>query len=279
MGLIIIRYNKMENIKTGLVLSGGGTKGIAHAGVLKFLLEQNIEINMISGTSAGALAGALFAFGKTPEEILKFFQSVNFFHWRHFVFNKPGIVSSQIFRIYLDPIFADLKIKDAKIPLLLAATDLCSGTLEVFDEETKVVDAIISSAAIPGVATPFRLNGKVYCDGGVIDNFPVDLVLDKADKIIGVYLSPLNKVTPERVSSIRSVTQRALDILIDRGERYKFKYCDWLISLNELEHYGSFETKLHRMEDIFNIGYEVAKKTFSPDFYTKKSSSSDEENK
>jgi predicted acylesterase/phospholipase RssA len=64
--------------RTGLVLSGGGTKGIAHAGVLKFLEEQQIKVDVISGTSAGALVGALYAYGKSPEDILAFFQSVHF---------------------------------------------------------------------------------------------------------------------------------------------------------------------------------------------------------
>lgn len=58
--------------RTGLVLSGGGTKGIAHAGVLKFLEEKQIKVDVISGTSAGALVGALYAYGKSPEDILAF---------------------------------------------------------------------------------------------------------------------------------------------------------------------------------------------------------------
>lgn len=95
--------------RTGLVLSGGGTKGIAHAGVLKFLEEKQIKVDVISGTSAGALVGALYAYGKSPEDILAFFQSVHFFNWKHLVFNKPGIVSSDIFRIYLEPIFGNSK--------------------------------------------------------------------------------------------------------------------------------------------------------------------------
>jgi len=72
--------------KTGLVLSGGGTKGIAHAGVLKFLNEQNIDVDILSCCSAGSIVGCLYAVGKTPEEILDFFNSVYFFNWKHFTF-------------------------------------------------------------------------------------------------------------------------------------------------------------------------------------------------
>lgn len=251
----------MEKFNTGLVLSGGGTKGIAHAGVLRFLEEQNIKIDIIAGTSAGALVAALYGFGQTTEEILKFFQSVNFFHWKHFVINQPGIVSSDIFRTYLKPILGKAKIKDSKIPLLLTATDLCSGKLEVFDEETSVIDAIISSAAIPGIATPHTLGEKVYCDGGVVNNFPADLLSEKAERLIGIYLSPIIKINKHQVKSIRSVLTRALDIILDRSERYKFSYCKWMITLPELNDYSGFETKKVHFEEMFDIGYHAAKET------------------
>ena len=64
----------------GLILSGGGSKGLAHAGVIKFLEEQNIRPDRIAGTSAGSIVGALYAWGKTPEEILTFFKSIYLFH-------------------------------------------------------------------------------------------------------------------------------------------------------------------------------------------------------
>ena len=74
---------KSKNI--GIVLSGGGSKGIAHAGTLQFLEDQGIKPSILSGTSAGAIIAALYAFGKSPDEILRFFQSIYFFNWKHFV--------------------------------------------------------------------------------------------------------------------------------------------------------------------------------------------------
>lgn len=247
---------------TGLVLSGGGTKGLAHAGVLKFLTEHHISIDMIAGTSAGALVGALYAFGTSPKDILSFFQSVHFFNWKHFTFNKPGIVSSEVFQEYLKPILKDHKIKESTIPLLLTATDLYSGKLHVFDEDTKVIDAVISSAAIPGVTSPYEVNSSLFCDGGVVNNFPADLLRDYVDHIIGVYLSPLNEMDQGGMKSWWSVTERAFDILTYHSEKSKFELCDWLISLNELSNYGRFETSKKRTKEIFDIGYEKARATF-----------------
>ena len=70
----------------GLALSGGGTKGLAHAGAIKFLEEQGIRPTQIAGTSAGSIVGAMYAWGKTPEEILDFFKSIYLFHWKHIIY-------------------------------------------------------------------------------------------------------------------------------------------------------------------------------------------------
>ena len=75
-----------------MVFSGGGSKGIAHAGVMQYLQEQNIKPSCIAGSSAGAIVGAMYAFGKKPEEILEFFKSIYFFHWKHFTFKKAGLL-------------------------------------------------------------------------------------------------------------------------------------------------------------------------------------------
>ena len=97
----------------GLALSGGGSKGIAHAGVLKYLMERGIKPCCVSGSSAGAIVGTMYAYGKKPEEILEFFKSIYFFHWRHFTFKKAGIVDSDSFKKYFEGIFgANTLLKD-----------------------------------------------------------------------------------------------------------------------------------------------------------------------
>ncbi len=113
------------NLKsTGFALSGGGTKGLAHAGAIKFLEEQNIKPSQIAGSSAGAIVAALYAWGKTPDEILAFFKSIYFFHWKHFTLKKAGIIDSESFKKYFEEIFKDAKINDLKIPIHITATDM-----------------------------------------------------------------------------------------------------------------------------------------------------------
>ena len=166
------------------------------------------------------------------------------------VFNKPGIVSSDIFRIYLNLYLENSKIKESRIPLLLTATDLGTGTLHVFDEDTELIDAIISSAAIPGLPLPIVLMKKSIVTVSIINNFPADLLNNKVEKMIGVYLSPMEKLNQNKIKSIRSVTERALEILLYRSEHHKFELCDWFIPLNKLSSYGRFETKTTNTGDI-----------------------------
>jgi NTE family protein len=95
----------VQSKSIGYALSGGGTKGIAHAGAIKFLEEQRIKPTHIAGSSAGAIVGALYSWGKTPDEILSFFKSIYFFHWKHFTLKKPGIIDPDSFKKYFIEIF------------------------------------------------------------------------------------------------------------------------------------------------------------------------------
>lgn len=252
----------MKNYKLGLVLSGGGTKGIAHAGVLKFLGEKNLRPDVLACCSAGSIVGSLYAIGKTPEEMLDFFKSVYLFNWWHFAFNKPGLISSEIFATYLNPIFADMRIGDLKIDLKIVATELVTGKQKVFGKKDKIVDAVISSCSIPGIFTPYVIGDEMYSDGGVLDNFPADIICHECDKLIGVYVSPSHKVEVSELNSIKAITTRAYELLSHRTEMYKFSYCDWFISPQKLSKYGIFEKKASRLEEIFNIGYQAAKSSY-----------------
>ncbi|WP_312090681.1 patatin-like phospholipase family protein [Chryseobacterium sp.] len=257
----------MNSEKIGLVLSGGGTKGIAHAGVLKFLNEQNINIDVLSCCSAGSIVGCLYAIGKKPEEILDFFQSVYFFNWKHFAFNQPGLVSSVIFKNYLKPIFQGIKIGDLDKDVRIVATELVGGTEKIFDKDFLVTDAIIASCSIPGITTPYILGEEMFCDGGVLNNFPADIIRNDCDKMIGVFVSPPNDIKINDLKSIKAIVSRSYDLLSYRIEKIKFDHCDWLISSQELSGFGTFERKKERLEQIFNIGYKAAKESFSESYF------------
>ena len=251
---------KSKNI--GIALSRGGSKGIAHAGALQFLNEQNIKPTILSGTSAGAIIAAMYSFGKTPNEILNFFQSIYFFNWKHFTLKKPGIIDSDSFKIYFNAIFKDTRIGDLPIPVKITATDLVKGKLKIFNEETKVTDAILASAAFPGVLSPYKINERLYSDGGILNHFPTDLLLGNCENIIGIYVSPIQNIEGKDLNSIKSITSRAFDLLSAQGNFQKFSLCDTIIEPKELANFSTFETSKSKMKTIFQIGYDEAKSTF-----------------
>ncbi|MBC7556239.1 MAG: patatin-like phospholipase family protein [Chryseobacterium sp.] len=255
--------------KLGLVLSGGGTKGLAHAGVLKFLEEKNIQPEILACCSAGAIVGSLYAGAKSPDEILDFFKSVYFFDWRHFAINKPGLVSSAIFRHYLEPIFENKILGDLDKDIRIVATELISGEQKIFSKDFKIVDAVIASCSIPGITMPYIVGDEMFSDGGVLNNFPADIIKNDCNKMIGVYVSMPCDITMENLSTIKSVTTRAYELLSHRTEIHKFAYCDWFITSKKLAAYGAFERKANRLEEIFNIGYQAAKESYEDSIFSK----------
>lgn len=246
----------------GIALSGGGSKGIAHAGALQFLEENNIKPNRMSGSSAGAIIAAMYSYGKSPSEILDFFQSIYFFNWKHFTLKKPGIIDSVAFKKYFEKVFGETKIGDLPIPVKITATNLVTGKLKVFGENTLVSDAVLASAAFPGMLTPYVLNEKMYSDGGILNHFPADLLQGDSDIIIGVYVSPIHNVEAKNLNSIKSVTTRSFELLTARGNYQKFGLCDWVIEPKELANFSTFETSKTKMKAIYEIGYNEAQHTF-----------------
>jgi NTE family protein len=246
----------------GLVLSGGGSKGLAHVGVIRFLEEQEIKPLQIAGSSAGAIVAAMYAFGKSPDEILSFFKSIYFFHWKHFTFKKAGLIDSDSFKHYFTNVFKDATIGDLPIQVHITGTDMISGKLKIFDADTKIVDAVLASSAVPGVLSPYEIDGKLYSDGGILNHFPTDVLQGRCDHLIGVYVSPLQNIEAKDLNSIKSVTIRAFNLLSANSNLQKFNNCDWIIAPQELCSFSTFETNKTKMDAIFAIGYASAKQSF-----------------
>lgn len=246
----------------GLVLSGGGLKGIAHAGVLKFLEEKNIEPTVIAGTSAGSIVGGLYACGKKPDEILELFKSVSVFSWNHITFRKPGFLDANVFEVYLKNLLGDITIGELSKELFITATNIVTGKLKIFNTQTKVSEAILASCAFPGVFTPVEVGGKMYSDGGILNNFPANTIQGRCDYIIGVNVSPIVSTDLSKLKSIKNVAIRAFEIMSTQNAHAQNDLCDWYIEPQKLVNYSIFETNRKKMDEIFEVGYEEAKRTF-----------------
>ena len=153
-------------------------------------------------------------------------------------------------------------MNDLPIPLYVTATDLVKGKLKIFADSTKIVDAILASSSIPGVISPYEINEKLYSDGGILNHFPTDILQGRCEYIIGVYVSTVQKITAKDLRSIKAVTTRAFELLVANSNLQKFNNCDWLIEPDELSSFNTFETNKAKMDQIFEIGYQAAKKSF-----------------
>ena len=239
-------------MKTGLVLSGGGFRGIAHIGVIKALEENNIYPSYIAGTSAGAIVGALYANGCCWEDMLAFFKKLEIFSFNKYAINKPGFINTEkfykSFKTYLP--FDDFKTLD-KI-LYITATDLLNGTLKVFSEG-ELIMPLLASAAFPGVFTPVKIGNSYYIDGGTLNNFPVDIIAKHCNQIIGVYVNHFENVENSNLKNSYDILDRALKIKNAQESSLKFKACDLLIAPKGLDNYNTFYFR--NTSEIFNLGY------------------------
>lgn len=174
----------------GLALSSGGSRGVAHLGVLKVLLEENIPVDMIAGTSAGALFGALYAQGWGVDQLVSFVNELKLAtHWRNWDFNIPptrAIVKGKVARNRLINKWVDNKnFEDLKTPMFMVAADVYTGDEVVF-ESGSLADAIRASLSIPVLAEPWHYRGRYLLDGGIVNPLPASVLRERgADVVIG----------------------------------------------------------------------------------------------
>ena len=240
---------------TGLVLSGGGFRGIAHIGVLKALKEFGIQPACIAGTSSGAIIGALYAAGYDEIEILDFIQGVNIFSIYKYARNKPGFVDTEKFYREFSKYLSPDHFSSLNVPLYITATNLLNGELEVF-HSGPLIKPILASAAFPGVFTPVRIDRNYYIDGGTLSNFPVDLIKGKCEEIIGVYVNPFRKISYDELKHSYHVLERAYQIRSANNAISRFKDCNILIVPDGVGKYGTFSIK--DMRPLVEIGYQSA---------------------
>lgn len=246
----------------GLVLSGGGARGAAHIGVIKALEEYSIFPTHIAGASAGAIVGALYAAGVPWPEILTFFKTTPLFHTKRFARKKPGFLNSENFYDDLKSYLPQDRFEDLKKPLFIPAANIVDGTSKMFSKG-QLIKPIIASASFPGVFTPTEINGKYYVDGGTLNNFPVEPLIPKCDKIVGVYVNPLKKVTMKDLKHSYSVVERSYKIMVAAESMSKFSNCDMVISPQELVNYTTFG--MSHVDAIFNLGYTTTKNALERD--------------
>lgn len=275
----------MYSQKIGLVLSGGGASGITHIGVIKALEENNIPIDYISGTSMGALIGAFYASGYSPEEIEQIFISDNFKNWATGKLNNkyiyylrtknedaqwvrlkfstdtiwefnlptnlvsPVAIDYELMKFFAPPsAMADCNFDSLFIPFRCVASDIVDKKEVIFNSGDLAM-AVRASMSYPFYLKPLTYNGNLLFDGGLYNNFPADVIKNdfNADFLIGSNVSS-NEEAPDEdnlVSQIRTLLINNTDYTIDKGV---------LIQPN-VKDYSTFDFTNNK--ELIEIGYKT----------------------
>lgn len=239
--------------KIGIALSGGGVRGIAHLGVLKALNQQGIFPNRISGSSAGAIAGALYASGLNPDEIFEIIVKTNYFKFLRPAISWTGILKMDSVEELFLKYFPEDAFASLKLPLSIAATDLKRAKV-VYFSEGKLIRPLMASSCIPGMFDPIAIDRHYYIDGGVLNNLPIEPLDGICDVVIGVNCNHLPD--EHNIKNIKNLIERTVIMSMNYNVYSRRGKCDFFIEPKGLAKYGVFDIK--KAKDIFDAGYEAA---------------------
>jgi NTE family protein len=172
----------------GLALGGGFARGIAHIGVLKVLEEEGIPIRIVTGTSVGALIGAVYCSGVSIAELTDVARSVRFTTFARWTLSRFGFASNERMVSFLTHTLKVKSFEDLRIPLGVTATDFNTGEGVVFHSGS-IIDPVRASCAYPGMFLPVKIRGRYLVDGML--SYPVPSVPVRemgADRVLAVHL-------------------------------------------------------------------------------------------
>ncbi len=286
-----LQAQELVRPSVGLVLAGGGARGIAHAGVITALEEMHIPVDAIAGTSMGALVGGLYASGMAAPELKDVIFTMD---WERAFedsvdrgelpmrrksddYDYPsqiqlsfkeggvalplGIVEGQQVRLIIKELMKDAAhikdFDDLPTPFRAVATDIETGDAYVF-HDGDIVTAMRASMSLPGLLAPVEHDGRLLIDGGLANNIPVDVAREmKVDRLIVIDIgTPLMK--RDEITSLLSVADQVLGFLTRKNSLYQLETLDEqdLLIRPDLEGTGMLDSELQ--EAIFQSGYDAA---------------------
>jgi NTE family protein len=273
--------------KIGLVLEGGGALGLAHIGVLQWLYEHHVPVDLVAGTSMGGLVGGIYATGRTPDQIQELIQNIDWdqalsgqlpfrdlsyrrkedaiefptrleFGLRKGIQLPAGFNAGQQVSFILDHValpYSQIKsFNDLPTPFACVATDLTTSKQHVFHDGSLSL-ALRATMSLPGIFTPVRSGNNLYADGGLLNNLPVDVAQSMGSQLtVAVYLQAA-KFDPNLPLNTFSVLGQSLSVMIAANELKSMQMADVLVTV-PLEKYTSLD--YDKTAEIIRAGYEAA---------------------
>jgi NTE family protein len=273
--------------KIGLVLEGGGALGLAHIGVLQWLYEHHVPVDLVAGTSMGGLVGGIYATGRTPDQIQQLIQKVDWdqalsgelpfrdlsyrrkqdavefptrleFGLRHGIQLPEGFNAGQQVSFILDHValpYSEIKsFNDLPTPFACVATDLTTSKQHVFHDGSLAL-ALRATMSLPGIFSPVHSGNDLYADGGLLNNLPVDVAQSMGAQLtIAVYLQTAAFNAKQPLSSF-SVLGQSLSVMIAANELKSMQMADVLVTV-PLDKYTALD--YDKAAEMVRLGYEAA---------------------
>jgi NTE family protein len=246
---------QIEVMKVGVVLSGGGIRGIAHIGLLKALEEADIEVDCFAGASVGALVSALASKGYKADEIMEIAKKNQIYKLVLPKWPQLGLGSLG----KLPPLLRDLIGEDGfeslPKPVAVSVTNMTAGKLEI-KKSGPLFDLIHASCSIPVLFKPVEINGDYYADGGVLNNMPAQAFRSECDILIGMDLVSGNPVNKQAINSIFKFTVRTFELAISSNAQEGKDLCDILLVPERAADQPVLYTK--NLDKLYESGYQTA---------------------
>lgn len=249
-----------ETKKLGLALGGGATLGAAHIGVLKAIEEMSIDVHCISGTSIGAYIAALYAFEISLADIEDEISGIDWLNISSFslVKWKFGLLTNEKLGDSIEKLLGDVRIKDAKIPLAIVATDIANGKKAVLTESS-LAQAVMGSTCVPGIFSPVEIDDQMLVDGGLMENVPISPLRELGAEItVGVDLNANRSY--RKPDDLIDVLINSIDIAIDNATQLQTSKADLVIS-PKLQAYS--RTDSAQVSELVDEGYKACRAAFS----------------
>jgi NTE family protein len=249
--------------KTGIVLSGGGALGFAEAGALKALEEAGIKADVISGCSMGSIIGIFYAAGYSPTQMIDILSKERVHRLNAlFTYNpflKTGMSKQKKLRKILAKYIKQQDFDSLQMPYYACVADFGNGSVDYLHSGTILHDAVVASSSIPVIFESVIIDGKEYVDGGTLNNFPVEpLLQEKCNKIIGINVISFTK--PDHIVKRKYRQSYILGMKMDYENRERYANCDFYINIEGMnnEKYQVLDFKPWR--ELIQMGYDQTKK-------------------
>lgn len=243
----------------GICLSGGGALGFAHIGALQALEEYGIHATHLSGTSMGSIVGLMYAAGYTPAQILEMVKAEKAYKlgaiFKLNLSSRGGLSKHTKLLAILDKYIPFNNFDSLQIPFYVCCVKLKEGTVHIVHSGNQLKNFVVASASIPMVYEYYTIEGVDYVDGGVMNNFPVEpLVEAKCDKIIGINV--INFTPLDTTPKIDDVWPAVFTMMNEAANNGRYPLCDFYVPIKELNTADLSISSYKKYEEIYQKGYD-----------------------